>query len=308
MQKLDPNLKCNNCGGDEFVIKYEFETRAIIQCKKCELMMLDQIPTIEDLKAVYDDNYFTNKNLLKPDVNGIYGYVDYISERAYKQKAYDPICKTLAKHLSRDSAASKPELLDYGCGLGFFIEVANAHGFNVTGIEFNQYAVDYVRKKYNFAIKEPSEFESDKKKFDVITMFDVLEHLNDPFGLIKNIHGRLHDNGLLLITTMDSLSLSSRILGKRLEDFRRIREHIFFFAKNNLKNLLIKNNFEILEVKHIGHAFQLKYLLARSQSISPTLSKLGLLLLNYFPFLSEMRVYVNPYTKILLIARKRKSP
>ena len=70
---------------------------------------------------------------------------------------------------------------------------------------------------------------------DAVVMFDVIEHLRDPFAALDRLRDAVVENGLLVLSTMDSESVVSRLIGSRLEDFRRTREHLFFFSRETLR-------------------------------------------------------------------------
>jgi 2-polyprenyl-3-methyl-5-hydroxy-6-metoxy-1,4-benzoquinol methylase len=266
-------------------------------------MVLDPIPTEAELHAVYNEGYFENENLTQTDLSKVYGYVGYISERINKQKNYASICRVLQRFVI--PAQHPARLLDYGCGLGFFLDSAFEAGFEPSGVEFNEYALEYIRKRYAYRVFHFSDQDS-SERYDIITMFDVIEHLRDPFGTLGSIRNMLADNGVVVIATMDSTSFVSRIMGKRLEDFRRIREHLFFFSRSNLVSVLVKQGFEVLKVASHGHSFELKQLAARLRTVLPIVGVPLAWLLQVFPFMTGWSVYLDPRTKFIVYARRRR--
>lgn len=298
-----PSFTCRHCGSTESFVRYDFpeHKKTIRECRKCRLMVLDPMPTAEELHSVYNEGYFENEDLTHADPSRVYGYVDYISERINKQTGYRHICEQL-QHFARP--ARKPaRLLDYGCGLGFFLDAAYDHGFEVEGVEFNGYAREYIRKRYRYPVFGPDEL-GGREKYDVVTMFDVIEHLHEPFETIEQARGMLNDNGVLLVLTMDCTSLTSRLLGKRLEDFRRIREHLYFFDRANLSSILVKHGFQVLKTESIGHNFEFKLLASRTRAALPAIGAPFEWFLKVFPFLERRSIYVNPRTKFIAYARK----
>lgn len=263
------NFVCRNCGSNRAVCRYAFESvnKEIRQCRSCGLMVLSPFPTEEDLTEVYDESYFTNPHLASSDISRVYGYVDYISERINKQKGYVNVCEKLLKYLNIGSG--NPYILDFGCGLGFFLDAAFDFDFRVHGVEFNRHAIEYIRKRYVYPVSTFDEFKLSNGRYDVITMFDVIEHLRDPFAIIDRAHELLNDSGLLVISTMDSDSLVSKIMGKRLEDFRRIREHLYFFTRASLVSILQGYGFDVLEVSSHGHTFEVQLLTSRIKASLP---------------------------------------
>jgi 2-polyprenyl-3-methyl-5-hydroxy-6-metoxy-1,4-benzoquinol methylase len=295
---------CRHCGSRRSKVRYEFNEhdKVIRECSSCRLMVLDPMPSEHELHAIYNEDYFENEQLTAADPARVYGYVDYISERINKQKGYRGICATLRSFLF--SARKRPRLLDYGCGLGFFLDVAYEQGFDVEGVEFNRYALEYIRNRYRYRVYGPEEF-APSEPYDVVTMFDVIEHLREPFQTLDAVHGLLADEGLLVVSTMDSTSVTSRLMGKRLEDFRRIREHLFFFDRSNLSSILGRHGFDVLKVSSIGHSFEFRLLASRLRATLPIVGAPMQWFLRVFPFLNSWSIYLDPRTKFIVYARKR---
>jgi hypothetical protein len=304
-ESISTGFVCSLCGSSRSRVRYTFHDvdKVIRECSACHLMVLDPMPSEEELHAVYNEGYFENQNLTQADVSKVYGYVDYISERINKQKNYASICRTLQRFTI--PAHRPPRLLDYGCGLGFFLDSAFEAGFEPHGVEFNQYALDYIHHRYAYRAFHFSDMDT-TERYDAITMFDVVEHLRDPFATIAATRNMLAENGVLVMTTMDSTSFVSRIMGKRLEDFRRIREHLFFFSRSNLVSVLIKQGFEVLAVGSHGHSFELKLLATRLRNVLPVVGVPMTWLLKMLPFMSSWSVYLDPRTKFIVYARKRR--
>jgi 2-polyprenyl-3-methyl-5-hydroxy-6-metoxy-1,4-benzoquinol methylase len=297
-------LPCRHCGARRSRVRYTFadHDKVIRECRSCHLMVLDPMPSEDELSAVYNEGYFDNEQLTQADPSRMYGYVDYISERINKQRGYRAICERVRELLLCEFA--RPRLLDYGCGLGFFLDAAYEYGFDVEGVEFNRYALNYIRKRYRYPAHGPEE-PTGQLSWDVITMFDVIEHLRDPFAMLDTAHRLLVPDGLLVLSTMDSTSLTSRLMGKRLEDFRRIREHLFFFDRANLASILGKHGFDVLRSESLGHSFELRLLASRLRATVGIIGVPMQLLLRVFPFMNGWSVYVNPRTKFIVYARKR---
>ena len=295
---------CRHCGSERSKVRYEFaeHDKVIRECLSCRLMVLDPMPSEDELHAVYNESYFDNEQLTDADPAHVYGYVDYISERINKQKGYRNICENLRRLLL--SANPRPRLLDYGCGLGFFLDTAFEYGFDVEGVEFNRWALGYIRKRYRYRTYGPEETPS-TAPYDVITMFDVIEHLREPFQMLDRIHGMLAEDGVFVVSTMDSTSLMSRLMGKRLEDFRRIREHLFFFDRDNLSSILGRHGFNVLKARSIGHSFELRLLASRMRATLPIVGAPMQWWLRAFPFMNGWSIYLNPRTKFIVYARKR---
>jgi hypothetical protein len=106
---------------------------------------------------------------------------------------------------------------------------------------------------------------------------------------------------------MDSDSIVSRLLGKRLEDLHRIREHLFFFTRKSLKKIPEENGFEILKVRSYGHTFRLDFLSDRIKLISPVCGMIFKKTVKYLG-LSKKMLHLNPLTKMIVYAKRIEAP
>lgn len=295
---------CPSCRHGGATVRYDFGREKILRCPGCRLMYLDPWPTEEDMHAVYGDSYFENPRFMSGDSASLFGYADYIAERFIKQEQYVRIVHQIRHYLPPLTRPSR--LLEVGCGFGYFLDTAFEEGFEVSGIEFNRHAVDRLRRKYAFPILFGALEHMDLPagEYDVVAMFDVIEHLRDPFGALDRLHRALAPGGLLIVATPDAESGVSRLLGKRLEDFRRTREHLFFFGRRTLARILDAHGFDLVSIRSIGHTFTLGHLLDRLALYNRPLftvlrrvaTRLGL---------GGVRVRINPMTKMLVVARRR---
>ena len=113
------DFTCRHCGATRSRVRYEFaeHNKVIRECLGCRLMVLDPMPSEDELHAVYNEGYFENENLTKADPSRVYGYVDYISERINKQKATRGSRRAEETRCRR----SRPAATRLGCG-GLFLE------------------------------------------------------------------------------------------------------------------------------------------------------------------------------------------
>ena len=154
----------------------------------------------------------------------------------------------------------KMKILDLGCGGGLVSEGLSKIGANVTGIDFVKDNINIARihaKKSNLNIDYKTlDFENKKisSKFDIIVIFEVLEHLSDWKSFIKKIQSNLKSNGVLIISTINK-NLISKFLAIDLAEnflnwiplnthnyhkFIRPKELEFFLNQNNFKNISFK--------------------------------------------------------------------
>ena len=293
-----------HCLSEENKVVYDFGKWKITECKDCHLMYLTPFPTVEELSKIYNEEYYLNKNFYDVQENNLYGYTDYITERFTKQLHYRDIVAEIKRFLPKDKEM-RTRLLEVGCGLGFFLDVASDYSFDVTGIEFNEHAIEFIKKKYAFEVRSGELVKGmfEDTTFDVVAMFDVIEHLRNAFTTLEIIHDILSPEGIFVLTTMDSRSLVSRLLGKRLEDFRRTREHLLFFSRETITNILANYGLKVIKIKSNPHTFEIGILLERlsiyNRFIFKTIKHLCDLLK-----LSKITIHINLGTKMIVYARK----
>jgi SAM-dependent methyltransferase len=294
---------CPSCGHERATARYDFGREKILRCGRCTLMYIDPLPTEEETHAVYGESYFQNPRFMSGDTDALFGYADYIAERFIKQAQYTRIAQELRGYLP--PLDRPPRLLEVGCGFGYFLDTAFEEGFDVRGLEFNRHAVERLRRKYAFPIHFGALESADLEpgSLDVVAMFDVIEHLRDPFGALDRVHRALVPHGLLIVATPDAESWVSRLIGKRLEDFRRTREHLFFFGRQTLSQILVRHGFEVLKLRSVGHTFEIAFLLDRLALYNkPLFTALRRLVTRMG--IGSVRIKINPLTKMIAVARR----
>jgi len=234
----DENLKCVLCEGkklETLIIKGE---SMLIRCVYCGLIYCFPLKTedilLEQIKKTYNN----------------YSFSDYEKLDLAKKKIFIQYLKEICKKIPSGN------LLDVGCGDGFFLELAEKVGFDVTGIEISEQAIYYVKNKrpaiykkiYKGAFKDvkfPDNY------FDVITLWDVFYLFNTPEDYIKEIYRVLKNDGLLLMRIKNAdihlwLYRSNNI-------FEKIVQKPFIFLPYNytnksIKMFLQKHNFKDIKV------------------------------------------------------------
>lgn len=128
----------------------------------------------------------------------------------------------LAPRTTSDGGA--PRVLDVGCGTGFLLEQLAGRGFTGVGVDLSPESIAIARQRLadlgaadRLRAETGSAYEPPDGPFELITLTDVLEHLEDPRACLRALHDRLAPGGLLVISTPNRHSLP----GLR----RRIAEH-----------------------------------------------------------------------------------
>lgn len=141
-------------------------------------------------------------------------------------------------------------ILDFGCNLGHFLIAARDCGYrHVRGFEFSEPFANYCRVKMGLTVfsriapyKAPS-----RKSEKMITLFDVIEHVEDPLGTLKALSRHLHPEGVLVITTPNFDCDDAVDQGIRWHHYRP-PAHLWGFSAHSLSRLLNRAGFRVAEI------------------------------------------------------------
>ncbi len=146
---------------------------------------------------------------------------------------------------------AKGLIVDIGAGTGQFLKSARDQGWDVCGVEFNKKAIKQIQSLGIDVIDKPLEDGTLKEaSVDVVTLWEVLEHINDINGFMTNVSCILKPRGLLFICVPNINALVTRILHEKSGTFAGYA-HINFFSIDSLGNLCEKHGFNILEADTI---------------------------------------------------------
>ena len=149
--------------------------------------------------------------------------------------------------LSDPRAPKTGSLLDIGCGTGNFLSAARAAGYDVTGVELNQNAARFARERLNLNVLplrlEDFVREHPKKKFDVVTFFEVLEHQDKPQAFLKLAKSCLGKRGYVVLSVPNRERWQK---GTEVLDYPP--NHLTRWNARTLGNFLAAQGFEILAI------------------------------------------------------------
>ena len=217
-------------------------------CSGCGTYFPWPIPNQEQTLEIYGQDYFSG-------ATGGSGYVDYDRDK-------QPMIPAFQQYLDRleHFRPAKGTLLDVGAATGFFLKLAKARNWNVMGVEPSAHASAQGRSagldiRTGIFVKGLLPPET----LDVITLWDVIEHVPEPKALVDAIFDVLKPGGILALNTPDSKSVLARALKARWH-LVVPPEHLFLMNSVSLKKIL-EPRFEILETGCIGKRFTLQYVL-----------------------------------------------
>ena len=176
-------------------------------------------------------------------------------------------------------------------------------GFEVEGIDYNRAATDWVTEKHGFPVFCGDFMNYEGEAYDAVAMLDVIEHLPQPVGALARARSLTRPSGVFVLSTMDSDSLVSRLVGKRLEDFRRTREHLYFFNRATIREALRRVGFEVLRIDSFGLTIRMDFLTRRARLAYPRAGAALERLVRWLR-LSQRKLHFDPRTKMIVYARR----
>ncbi|MFM7217489.1 MAG: class I SAM-dependent methyltransferase [Bacteroidota bacterium] len=198
---------------------------------------------------------FTNPRPSKDEIGTYYQSVDYISHsnssKGLFNKAYQLIRGRAIKQkleLIQSFFPSKHSLrlLDVGCGTGEFLNGAKKAGWEVAGVEPSPDAANQAKNNYSLPVYEEAWLENTAEKFDVITLWHVLEHVHDLDVRLKQLNRLLDDKGLLVIAVPNYTSADANEFDACWAAWD-VPRHLYHFSPESMKKLLGNYGF-----KHVG--------------------------------------------------------
>ena len=266
----------------------------IFQCLHCGLYRTHLPYSYRQfLKKYYAKGYFTGQ------ANRA-GYANYVDDSSAIRRNARKYLELISKH-----KLVGQRLLDIGCATGTFLAEAQKYGFKPFGIDASSYAITQAQKVFNSQVKlgTLSTVKFPPRSFDLITMFDVFEHLHDPDQDLRRCHKLLKTNGILVINTGNTNSFLAKLEGHNWHFFIP-PQHLYFYSAANLKTLLKAHGFKILQVYTTGKHITLRYLWHLMRTINH--SELAGLFYRHFhsTFIGKISLYVNLRDNMTIIAQK----
>lgn len=242
-------MECNLCKSGNIKHIGKFKGFNLFRCKECKLTfsILDKELNSKNL---YERDYFEK---LHPEF-----FLECTGSLSNKEKT-----RIYTDHLNEITKIKKSgKLLDIGCGSGNFLNEARKYGFDVYGIDISEYVTEKAKRIYGLKnIKSGKLTNGSFKKgfFDVITMNDVIEHVDNPNEILNLANSFLKKDGLLLVYTINENSLLYRtanylhnisfgLIKKPIELCYPVH-HLYHFRDYNLKRYLINNCFNTIYSK-----------------------------------------------------------
>lgn len=237
---------CPICGSDKTDFYCEKNNFSLYVCGACQSGFIWPLPELTE--EIYKENYFKKGKEKKE-----FGYSDYDADK-------EPMRIIFEDYLEKaEELTAGRKIFDIGAATGYFLDLAKKRGWETHGSDISRYASETAGKKGHKVIYGDLTDMEIKEKFNVVTLWDVLEHLKDPGEYLKIANNLLESGGILFINTVNIQSTWAKLLGKRWHLIVP-PEHLFYFSPKSLKMLLENAGFKILSMKSQGKKFTLAYI------------------------------------------------
>ena len=213
------------------------------RCNNCGLLFIGNIRE-SDIKDLYEREYYNNER------TSLIGYKNYFA--GYQADYYNFI--RFDKVLKKQGNGGR-RLFDAGAGMGGMVRIMIDRGWDASGIDPSKYAIKTGIQMHGVDLQQSTiqDFRPDGR-FDVITLIGVLEHLIYPNKDLIKLHGMLNPGGIVLITTIDA--------GLKLFKLKP-PEHIFYFNRAQIRQLLTRTGFAILKINWFFRYYRLSDFIGR---------------------------------------------
>ncbi len=242
-RKTPAAFACTNCGFGNH--------GPIVKCQSCGLIFVDEKISQEEISTYYE----------------VAADPLYFSEQSARQRTFAGYLDKLEKVFPK-----KGRLLDVGTNTGLFVRQAIDRGWDALGIEPNRWASEYAKKHYKInLINKPFEKKSfPPESFEVITMWDVIEHFTNPVKQMKTVYYQLKPGGLFAFSTVDPESFLAKVWGTKWSWYMDM--HRAFFTRTAAKSYLKKVGFTSVVFKPHWRFLSLGYLSSRLMAVNDNLA------------------------------------
>lgn len=201
--------RCLVCGNAAASLRYRLSAFSIYRCDGCGVVYLWPLPSEEAIRATFAALYQGGATNL-PELRGYYDY-------CFDDAPDNPLVQTYERWLASVERHHAPgRLLDVGCGTGLFLAVARRRGWQVAGVDGSVDATRHARERFGLDV-ETGDFASVTSRgdrFDVVTMWDIVEHARAPVALLAAAERVLAPGGVLGLSTPNQRSILDMVAGR----------------------------------------------------------------------------------------------
>jgi len=227
------DFPCFLCGSPDYKVLHRKGPYRSVKCAVCGLVYITPRLVSSAILDLYDSKYWQS------DRAKDYGYTDYLADAPLYLSTYKMRSRIIDEY--KDSPG---KVLDVGCAAGFFLKVMDDKGWETHGIEVSEPVSEYARGELGLHRVRTGDtsclLDLPDDYFDVITFWDVVEHLEDPRCALKAAQPKLKDDGILIVETQNVESTFAHVLGRNWQHYK-YEEHLYHFGPQTIRKLLAQS-------------------------------------------------------------------
>jgi len=244
MEKFKETIKpsklftCILCQSDKGKLFLEYRGYSLFECNQCGLVSPNiDFQKIKDQDIYEDEAYYLDT---KREILDTY---------EYRKNTYAP--ERLKYILEKTKLGAKQiNLLDVGCGPGYFIEHLKDMGIKYKGLELTDHLVRICNKR-NLNVSKTELTSEPNGLYNVITLYDVLEHVSNPQSLFQNLHKKLAGSGFVVAYSPHIHSIAFYLLKEKQNTLYPF-QHVAFYDVTSLHYLAEKTGFKVHSIDFFG--------------------------------------------------------
>ena len=225
---------CPICDTNRPASLFMKEGFSFVRCGACGVIYVNPCLKPDHVKEVYAHQSYSDLVKSLVEASTAYRLERFGSERT----------QIINEFLPRQTLQA-PRLLDVGCATGFFLQAAQADGWEVHGLEANPYQADYAKRQGLDVRSEAIEDTTlPNGYFDAVTLFEVIEHVPFPMDVLRKVHRLLREGGMIFVYTPNFDSAERLIMGQEAH-FIWGSNHLTYFTADTLADALTRGGYVV---------------------------------------------------------------
>jgi len=267
------SVPCFLCGADDYDVVYEAQYDRekdvdLVQKFRAsgDELLIDQLVKCRGCGFQYVNPRLRGDLILS-------GYTEgddptYVSQLQARERTFAASLDEIER-----AAGGPGRLLDIGTAAAAFVAAARARGWQAEGCEPNKWLAEWGARHYGLTIRQGSVFEQDYEdgSFDVVTLWDVIEHTLNPREMLERCFRLLKPGGILVVNYPDIGSWIARALGRNWLFLTSV--HLYYFDRGTIGRMLEATGFRVETVRPHWQRLELDYILFRGSVLSRALSQ-----------------------------------
>lgn len=302
-------ILCPLCASANFSVVYpenfpaelsrEFLTK--VYRSSSDQMVFEQVVKCSRCRLVY-----LNPRLRSDLIVGSYSEgedIAFVEQDEMRIRTFSSAMKSLSRKFGFP-LSNQTKVLDIGCAGGAFLRAAQSLGLSAVGIEPSKWLSEYARSTHHLDVRTGTLFDHpfDTESLDIVTLWDVIEHVPDPSAELNEVRRILKPNGLLVVNYPDFGSIASSLLGRKWPFLLSV--HLIYYTRSTIRKQLKKAGFQIIDISMHWQTLELGYILRRASSyfhffgyIGKVIEAIGLGSLSVKYWIGQTKVVAKKYER-----------